>query len=108
MKQQDLNSLAHFYVHMNTRSLIKNIDKLESFLAMMPVLPEIIVISETKLKNQNLDLVSLPNYQFHCVNSPTNSGGIGMYLLSSLNYKIRYDLSLKVNQVKDLWVEIHP
>ena len=108
MKQQDLNSLARFYVHMNTRSLIKNIDKLESFLAMMPVLPEIIVISETKLKNQNLDLVSLPNYQFHCVNSPTNSGGIGMYLSSSFNYKIRSDLSLKVNQVEDLWVEIYP
>ena len=94
-------------MHMNVRSLNKNVDKIENFLAMLPYPPEVIAICETKLKSHNQNSVSLPNYHFHCVNSLTNSGGIGLYLTFSLTYKIRPDLSLSVEQVKDIWVEIH-
>ena len=64
------------------------------------------VISETKLKNINYNITSIKNYHFHSSNSPTNSGGIGIYLKTSLNYKIRPDLCLNEDLVEDIWVEI--
>ena len=64
------------------------------------------VISETKLKNINYNITSIENYHFYSSNSPTNNGGIGIYLKTPLNYKIRPDLCLNEDLVEDIWVEI--
>ena len=101
-----INPTKHnFFIHMNVRSLNKNINKLEDFLKTLPYLPKVIVISETKLKTHNYNLTNIQNYNFHSVDSPTNSGGIAMYIHSSLSYKLRPDLSLKQVLVEDLWLE---
>ena len=68
--------------------------------------PEVMVISETKLKNINYNITSIENYHFHSSNSPTNSGYIGIYLKTPLNYKIRPDLCLNEDLVEDICVEI--
>ena len=96
----------YLLLHMNVRSLTKNVDKIENLQALLPHSPEVIVVSETELNDSNRNLVSLPNYQWHCVNSPTNSGAIGMYVSPSLTYKILPNLSLSIGQVEDIWVEI--
>ena len=96
----------NIFLHMNVRSLNKNINKIDELLGLLPCSPEVMVISETKLKNINYNITSIENYHFHSSNSPTNSGGIGIYLKTPLNYKIRPDLCLNEDLVEDIWVEI--
>ena len=87
---------------MNVRSLNKNLNKIDDLLELLSWSQEMIVVSEIKLKNINYNFISIKNYHFHSSNSPTNSGGNGIYLKTSKNYKIRPDLCL----VEDIWVEI--
>ena len=79
---------------MNVNSLNKNKNKINELLELLPCSPEVIVISETKLKNINYNFISIENNHFHLSYSSTNSGSIGIYLKTSLNYKIRPDVCL--------------
>ena len=89
---------------MNVRSLDKNINKIDELLGLLPYSPEVMVISETKLKNINYtcNITSIENYHFHSSNSSTNNGGISIYLKTPLNYKIRPDLCLNEDLVEDI------
>ena len=42
--------------------------------------PEIIAISETKLQEGNVNNIGIPGYVFLNFNSPTNAGGVGLYV----------------------------
>ena len=96
----------NIFFHMNVRSPNKNINKIDELLGLLPCFPEVMVISETKLKNFNYNFISIENCHFPSSNSLTNSAGIGMYLKISLSYKICPDLCLNKDLVKDIWVEI--
>ena len=71
------------------------------------IFPDIIGICETKLnKNSNIDLISLKNYSLHFVNSKTNSGGVLVYIKSSILYSIRQELTFTCSKYESLWVGI--
>ena len=57
-------------------------------------MPSIIIISETKLNdnNQHLHNINIPGYNFVGVNSRTNAGGVGIYIKQNLNFFRRRDL----------------
>ena len=74
-KKEDL-TLMHF----NTRSLIKNKDKIESLLFEISFLPDLIAITETKLNSFTAHLASIEHYNFSYVNSMSNAGGVGIYI----------------------------
>ena len=76
-----------FLTHLNIRSLHKNFDDLCQFLSQLPVIPHIICLSETKIKDMPLINLSLPGYSFMHVNSPTNAGGVGIYVSDTCNYQ---------------------
>lgn len=44
--------------------------------------PDVIAISETKLKENNLTNISIPGYEFLNTNSKTSAGGVGLYLIN--------------------------
>jgi len=46
-----------------------------------------------------LDVLSL-------INSLTQAGGVGIYVKINLIYKIRSDLDLRNDHIKDIWVEV--
>ena len=72
-------------LHINTRSLIKNIDKITELLSFFPNQPDIIAISETKFKdNSNLNFAHLPGYLLFNKNS--------LSMASSFIYKIRLNI----------------
>ena len=102
------NKLA--ILHFNTRSLPKNVTKIESFLIKLSFLPEIIAITETKLNSSNCHLVDIDNYQFVHYDSALNSGGVGLYIRSDLQYLIKTNLRLIAMIVKayllKFWVEL--
>ena len=51
-------------LHVNIRSLIKNMSKLEELILGMSVNPDLIAISETWLTNSKAVNVNLPGYNF--------------------------------------------
>ena len=63
-----------FFIHINIRSIQKNFDCFCELLSELPYRPQIICLSETKIKNQPVINISLPGYIFIHANSPTNAG----------------------------------
>ena len=98
-----LNPLQNlFLLHLNIRSLQKNYDKLSKLIDQLPTRPHLIGLSETKIKHQPLLDISLPNYYFIHAASPTNAGGVGLYIFDSLNYKLSTILDSYLKQPYDI------
>ena len=58
--------------HLNVRSLVKNFDNLHLLINSLPVQPDIIAITETKLNcNSHIDFIQLDNYNFIRKDSPS-------------------------------------
>ena len=101
-----LNDLG--LVHVNIRSLSKNLDKFEKMLDRLDHKPDIICITETKL-NENIspglddtalnnpNLINLQGYKFYHTISTTNAGGAGLYVSNMCSYKVRNDLNLCID-----------
>jgi len=68
--------------------------------------PTFIAISETKLKSNNILNVDIPGFGFIHNPSQTNSGGVGLYVNSSLTYQPRNDLNLNNVGCESLFIEI--
>ena len=60
-----------FLTNLNIRFLHKNFDDLCQFLSQLSVIPHIICLSETKIKDMPLINISLSGYSFMHVNSST-------------------------------------
>lgn len=94
-------------LHANVVSIIKNINKLEQLIQEIKVQPEIIGITETKLKDHFQHKPTITGYTFINKNSLTNAGGVGFFIKSNLSFKIINDYELKLNSCEDLWVEVY-
>ena len=95
-----------FMIHFNLRSLRKNIDKLSDYLAGFKNQPEIVAISETKLRegyiNRNIELEV---YTFLHSDSRTQAGGVGIYIENSLHYSINQCTKICLAKAEHLWVD---
>ena len=91
-------------LHVNSRSLNKNFDALEELILQFQKLPDIIAISETKLKQDFLS--TLPGYTFLQNNSKSNAGGVGLFIKNSINYNIFNQIQLHSVDCENLWVEL--
>ena len=113
-KYHDLNSQNNmfnssknlFLLHLNIRSLQKNHDNLCEFLDQLPIKPHLIGLSETKIKHQPLLDISLPNYNFIHAASPTNAGGVGLYISDSLEYEILGINSIDTSGCESLFIKL--
>lgn len=104
--QKSKNQKGFSIIHFNIRSLQKNLSLLEDLLETFNSAPEIIAISETKLKDQNIYNINIPNYSFINTNSKTSSGGVGMYISKDLDYIRRHDLECSTAAFESCWIEI--
>jgi len=95
-----------FLVHFNTRSLVKNLNKITDWLNSSSIFPDVIAISETKLYGDKHTMVNIKGYSFIHKNSLTDTGGAGLNIKSELMFRERPDLNLNDDNVEDLWVEI--
>ena len=75
-------------LHVNVRSLHKNYDLFYKLIESLQTLPHVICITETRIKNQALSNLEVPNYNFVHVNSTTNAGGAAMHISDNLKYKV--------------------
>ena len=97
-----------FLLYFNIRSLQKHIDKLSTYLADFKHQPDIVAISETKLRegkiNRNIDIYG---YNFISAESATCASGIELYIKNSLTYSVNKRSTLKLSNAKHLWIDVH-
>ena len=61
------------------------------------VLPDVLCITETRLKNNPLINISIPGYDFVQANTSSFAGGVGMYVSSKLNFEVIAENTLNAN-----------
>lgn len=95
----DLNCISNYYdlssynklnnqttnklniLHMNSRSLPRNIDKITAFLSTLAIPPDILAITETWLTDTNKDFFDLPGYHaYHLVRNTRTQGGVTVFV----------------------------
>ena len=99
---QSINSLLQpfhnetkiFLIHFKCISLQKNVDTLRLYLDNLAYKPDIIMVSETKLKRGSLLInIEIKGYIFFHADSITNAGGVGIYVKCKFNRCIYDDVS---------------
>ena len=105
-----LHNPSYFSVlHLNARSLSKNIDNLKLLLGSLQKSFSTICVSETWLTDLSSGEVEIPGYKSissHHVNKP--GGGTGIYLQEHFEYSLRSDCNhSNPDAIESLFVEIH-
>jgi len=89
-----LNKCKLKTIHLNIHSLPDKFDKLKLLLISTKLDPDVILLCETFLNNNNENLYQLNGYQFISKSRVRKAcGGVAMYIKNELNFKIRNDLS---------------
>ena len=91
---------------MNIRSLNANFDKLNELLTNYDILPDIIVISETKLKLAQVYNAKLSGYHFYHKGTTTRLGGVGLFIKESLSISICKEFDLNIPNCEDMWIQL--
>ena len=77
---------------LNINSLLKHIDELRVCVSKQQI--DILAINETKLdSNIPMDLISLEGYNWVSMNRNRFGGGVGFYIRSTIDFRIRPDLN---------------
>ena len=98
-----------FLIHFNVRSLQKLIDQLNNNLVGFKNHPDIVAISETKLKegliNRNIEL---KDYGFLHSDSKKCAGGVGLglYIKDTIKFSINQCWKICLPNAEHLWVDI--
>ena len=82
-------------LHINPRSLNKNIEDIHAFISGLNITFKIIAMSETWFNDDNSNLINFENYVL--ISNPRfgrKSGGSAIYIHNSVSYKDRSDLKL--------------
>ena len=102
---QDKSSLN--VMHINCRSMKKNINAVITLLSSMSGLISALAVTETWLLDNTDDMYNISGYTFisKCRTERTG-GGIGIYLRSDFTYIVRNDISMTNGFIECLFVEI--
>ena len=97
------NSLT--ILHLNIRSLNKNFDELYDFLVSFRLRPDVICLTETRIYNDPLDNITIPQYKFFHVDSQSSAGGVAVYVSDNITCKLCPDQYIMSNS-ECLWLEL--
>jgi hypothetical protein len=104
----DNNNRELSAMHVNIRSIYKNFDKLQILLSSFKKIPDIICISETNIREgtDNNFIPSIDGYFFIRHDGTSSMGGVGIFVKNNLEYAIRDDLFLDIDDCENIWIEI--
>ena len=89
------NKINFSVMHLNARSLVKNLDQLNLMLGSLKKSFSVIGISETWLTDCTAELVNITGYSFISNHRKSKTGGgVGIYLHNDLQYKLRNECKL--------------
>ena len=102
------NKINFSVMHLNARSLLKNLDKLNLMLGSFKKSFSVIGISETWLTDCTVELVNITEYSFISNHRKSKTGdGVGFYLHNDLQYKLLNECKLSDPEViESLFLEI--
>ena len=102
----DCKNERTFILRANIRSLHKNFDSLIDFCESLSPKPYIICLTETKVKDIPYANINIPNYTFYHAPTPTNAGGVAMFISSRFVVQNVYAQFLKTDMCVDMFVEL--
>ena len=106
-KQQKVDDNFYSTIHINIRSIPKNLEKLERFIENINYNFSVIGISETWLNSGNVDCYGLNGYNhYYLYREHKRGGGVSLYINSNFTVKTRDDLNIMNNSMEALFVEI--
>ena len=95
-------------VHTNIRSAVRNLGKFETYLSTLDQVFTIIALSESWLKDRNVDLYGIPGYNAEHRFRPLRSGGgVSLLIKESVEYFVREDMTFQNNNMESLLIEIN-
>ena len=106
-KLSEAETDTSFSFYNNVVSLNRNLENLQThILHELDFHLNIIRVTETKVTNANSQMctANIPGYSFEYVPTPLSSGGVGLFIDESLNYRILETISDEAFQA--LWAEI--
>ena len=108
LKAKMKNMPGFSVVHLNSRSLLANIDKIEMCLEELEWLFDVITVPETWIKESVSSYTMLENYQMcHTHRQDKNGGGVSIYIMNKLDFNKIYVLSTNIKDVmENVTVEI--
>ena len=92
-------------LHLNIRSLNKNFDQLHEFLVSIRTRPDVICLTETRIKNDPLVNITISQYKFYHVDSQTSAGGVAVYVSDNFTSKSCPNQYVMPNS-ECLWLEL--
>lgn len=98
-------------IHINIHSLVAKLDDLKHIISTLherKIVVHFILICETFLNDNSIQLCTIEGYKFVCNNrSNGKRGGVAIYVLDSLSFKLRDDLTLNFdNQFETIFIEV--
>ena len=96
-------------VHINIKSFAKNLPLL-AFIYQLNHSPDIIAISETKLRSTtpvNFRYnVNIYGYNFVHADTKTNAGGVGFYIKEGVDFNILSNFGIDSSNCENVWIEV--
>ena len=83
-----------------------NFDKLNELLTNYDILPDIIAMSETKVKLSQVYNAKLSGYHFYLKGTTTSWGGVGLFIKESLSISICKEFDLNIPNCEDMRVQL--
>ena len=102
---KNLNSVD--IIHISIRSLQKNFDSLQEFLCLLPKIPEIICLTESRINKDSSINIELPDFKLFRNDSVTRAGGVAVYVADTLNVEIISSLYLDITGCENIWLKMN-
>ena len=97
--------VVFFFISTLTLTFHKNFNSLYEFLVTLSFSPDIICLTETKLKGEALINIDLPLYKFNHVDGTTAAGGVAIYVSNKLQFEVCPNQHV-LNLSQCLWLEL--
>ena len=105
-KSNDNYAKGHSLMHLNVKSIPKNIDKLNNYLLSLDIQFPIIGLTETWLKEETLELYELPEYKSIHLTRPSRKGGESLDIHNNYDYVAKPNMNIMTGLIECLFVEV--
>ena len=94
-------------LHVDVRSSKCNNDELKELLSHFKTSPDIIIVSETKLKANEKCQVIVEGYNFIHEGTNTNADGVGIFIKDYISYSLCNNLRIDIRDCEGIWIKLN-
>ena len=108
-KNLPINRCSLSILHLNIRSIPRNLSSQQTYLNNLDIQFSVIGISETWLKPYNVDCYGMDGYkEDHLYRSERMGGGVSLYVMNGIEYMyfVRNDMSIIDEHLESLFIEM--